>query len=127
MRTRLRPLPAENLTLWGRLVYACMSALVGAGIGVFVSFCLMALEFTHGFSRPILGFSVAFFFGVGFLRGRDAGDFAGEAIAAGVSAVASSDRMPINPHDDDAPMGGPSTLWLWACYAAGVLVLLWAL
>ena len=124
MRPRLRRAPVESLTLWDRLVYACMSALVGAGIGGLVGFGLMFLEFTHGFSKPILGFSVAFFFGVGFLKGAGAGDFAGEAVAA---AIAAADETPIHSQNDEVRTGGASSLWLWACYAGGVLVLVWAL
>lgn len=123
LRPRLRRAPVESLTLWDRLVYACMSALVGAGIGGLVGFGLMFLDFTHGFSRPILAFSVAFFFGVGFLKGPAAGDFAGEAVA---SAIAVAGETPINSQSD-VRTGGESSLWLWACYAAGILVLVWAL
>jgi len=127
LRPRLRRAPVESLTLWDRLVYACMSALVGAGIGGLVGFCFMYLEYTHGFSRPILAFSVAFFFGVGFLKGPAAGDFAGEAVAYGVSAMAASSEVPMDPRNDGVRTGAASSLWLWACYAGGVLVLVWAL
>jgi hypothetical protein len=120
LRPRLRRAPVESLTLWDRLVYACMSALVSAGIGGLVGFCLMFLEYTHGFSRPILAFSVAFFFGVGFLKGPAAGDFAGEAVAYAIEAASEASN-------DAARTAGPSFLWLWICYAAGVLVLVWAL
>lgn len=113
------------LTPWDRLVFASLSAAIGALIGAVVALLLMFLADPVAFNSTLVLFSAAFFFVVGFARGAWAGEFVGEALAHAFSLVAAAGHVQVDPKSE-ARTGSPFTsTWLLLLYAAGVLVLAW--
>lgn len=122
-RSTRQTLPPQ-LTLWDRLVFGCLTALVGAGLGIAIALILMLTLDGYGFSVAISGFSTAYFFAVGYIRGPSAGEFAGEAIAYGASAVAAAGDAELDPATG-ARTGGASHFWWWVVYVVVVVALAW--
>jgi hypothetical protein len=96
-----------------------ISAVAGALLGGVLAFLVaLALEQFHG-SMVIA--SAAYFFLVGFVKGPAAGDFAGEALGATVSAVAAIGSAAVAP-TSTARTGSASSIALWVGYCVCVVL-----
>jgi hypothetical protein len=96
-----------------RILLGCLSAVIGAILGLAVAL-VVAVVWDH-FRAVIVFVSAAYFFGVGFIKGSDAGDFAGEALGATAATVAAMGEAAIEP-TSKVPTGGGSSLVLWVGY-----------
>lgn len=109
------------LTPWDRLVFGGLTALAGSVIGLVIALALMLFLDGYSFNAWVLAFSVLYFFGIGWLRGATAGEFAGEAVAVSASAVAAVGDAPLDP-TTSAKTGTAPSLWLWVVYLIGMLL-----
>lgn len=119
MSRRRRPAD-KPLTFGDRLDYACIAAFAGLVIGGCAA--LVVVFFVGSTSWGVIAFSVAYFFAIGFVRGPDAGDFAGDALTAVVGAGAATAE--IVPEGLEEPKGR-TALILVVIYVAGVVLLAW--
>jgi ABC-type lipoprotein release transport system permease subunit len=118
--------PRHNMStsISERILVGSVSALIGAILGL--ALALVVAVVWDQFRGIIVGVSAAYFFCVGFLKGSDAGDFAGEALGATAATVAAMGEAAIEP-TSKVPTGAGSSVVLWVGYfvCVGLGALLW--
>ena len=105
----------QDITFWDRLTLGSICAAVGTVLGAVIAFlAMLVLGKVHA---AIVAASAGYFFLVGFIKGVRAGDLAGEAVGAAISAVAAMGDTAIAPKSG-AQGGSGSSVALWVGYAA---------
>ncbi len=120
MRRDRRP-ATKALTLGDRLDYGCIAAFAGLVIGLGAALAILFLVGSS--SWGVVAFSLVYFFAIGFVRGPDAGDFAGDALSlvTGAGAAAADGGL-----DGLETPKGRTAIVLVLVYVAGVVLLaLW--
>jgi hypothetical protein len=115
----------RSLSLWDRVVFGSISAIVGAVLGALAAFlAAVAFDSSPEWTR-VTGFSILFFFGVGALRGPDAGFFVGQAFSAvaGIGAVEVGVASGGTEYRDEPRSW--NSVWLLGVWLAVVTALAW--
>ena len=78
---------AGRLAFRDRIAYGAIAMVFGVLLGS-VAAIFLVFEFDTAFLWQVVVFSALFFFAVGFVRGADAGSFAGQSLGAAVAVAA---------------------------------------
>jgi hypothetical protein len=124
--TRFRRRPrTKPLTAWDRFIFGCISGLFGALMGLAAAIVLVLALHDITPVGSIVIFSAVYFFGVGLVRGPDAGFLAGDALTAiGVAAAVETGVAINDAPQSDQPNAWGSIWWL-VIWLAGIGLLLW--
>lgn len=120
----------DALNTADRVQFGLIASAFGAVIGALASVVVLGLfawvGAPHPFNRWMVGFSAAFFFAVGFMRGSEAADTVADSLAAtvllalGALGVAGGGAATADGHPQ-----WRSSLWWTVFYFTGMVLLAW--